>query len=400
MIVHEYSRFAEEGDEPYYPINTAEDRAKLLKYRELAKKEPMVLFGGRLGTYKYLDMHMAIGSALSMFDNKLRPHFADGAALHQRRSRRMTTTADRARPARVACCSDRLPIDRDTDVLALYVDPEAAALDADKYEIGANRAAKDMNAAALRQSTSTGAAIHPDQIRRARRCASRRASGSRSAPTSTRSPRATGGAGPSSPTSRLTVTARRPRRHRDRLPLDGQRPLAAGRLRDHRRGRPPSTFTFDLPLKPFVDGGWYWYDVVAGDDDVVVEAAEWTAQVPEDRAEHGTSTIGITTMNRPDFCAKLLAQIGEDETWRRPRRGPRRRAGHPEGRRLPGVRQGRRQALGDRLRIIEQGNLGGSGGYARGQLETRAGGTATYFDVHGRRRRLRARGHHPGDHVR
>jgi UDP-galactopyranose mutase len=78
VVVHEYSRFAEEGDEPYYPINTAEDRAKLLKYRELAKAEPMVLFGGRLGTYKYLDMHMAIGSALSMFDNKIRPHFAEG----------------------------------------------------------------------------------------------------------------------------------------------------------------------------------------------------------------------------------------------------------------------------------------------------------------------------------
>ena len=41
----------------------------------------MVLFGGRLGTYQYLDMHMAIGSALSMYENKLRPHFADGAAL-------------------------------------------------------------------------------------------------------------------------------------------------------------------------------------------------------------------------------------------------------------------------------------------------------------------------------
>src|ERR1700712_2241159 len=81
VIVHEYSRAAEEGDEPYYPINTAEDRAKLLKYRDLAKQEPMVLFGGRLGTYKYLDMHMAIGSALSMFDNKLRPHFAEGAEL-------------------------------------------------------------------------------------------------------------------------------------------------------------------------------------------------------------------------------------------------------------------------------------------------------------------------------
>jgi UDP-galactopyranose mutase len=81
VIVHEYSRFAEEGDEPYYPINTPADREKLLKYRELALREPMVLFGGRLGTYKYLDMHMAIGSALSMYDNKLRPHFADGVAL-------------------------------------------------------------------------------------------------------------------------------------------------------------------------------------------------------------------------------------------------------------------------------------------------------------------------------
>jgi UDP-galactopyranose mutase len=81
VIVHEYSRFAEEGDEPYYPINTAEDREKLLKYRELAKAEPDVLFGGRLGTYKYLDMHMAIGSALSMYENKLKPHFESGTAL-------------------------------------------------------------------------------------------------------------------------------------------------------------------------------------------------------------------------------------------------------------------------------------------------------------------------------
>jgi UDP-galactopyranose mutase len=40
-----------------------------------------VLFGGRLGTYKYLDMHMAIGAALSAFDNKLAPHFAKGEQL-------------------------------------------------------------------------------------------------------------------------------------------------------------------------------------------------------------------------------------------------------------------------------------------------------------------------------
>jgi len=81
VIMREYSRFAEASDEPYYPVNTAEDRARLLTYRDLAKNEKGVLFGGRLGTYKYLDMHMAIGSALTMVDNTLTPHFRDGAAL-------------------------------------------------------------------------------------------------------------------------------------------------------------------------------------------------------------------------------------------------------------------------------------------------------------------------------
>jgi UDP-galactopyranose mutase len=78
VVMREFSRFAQKGDEPYYPINTAEDRERLLTYRDLARKEDQVLFGGRLGTYKYLDMHMAIGSALSMYDNKIRPHFAGG----------------------------------------------------------------------------------------------------------------------------------------------------------------------------------------------------------------------------------------------------------------------------------------------------------------------------------
>ncbi|HLQ80133.1 MAG TPA: UDP-galactopyranose mutase [Brachybacterium sp.] len=71
VIQREYSRFAESGDEPYYPINSGRDRERVLAYRELADAEPRTLFGGRLGTYQYLDMHMAIGSALSMADNKL-----------------------------------------------------------------------------------------------------------------------------------------------------------------------------------------------------------------------------------------------------------------------------------------------------------------------------------------
>ncbi|MUN42028.1 UDP-galactopyranose mutase [Actinomadura litoris] len=81
VIMREYSRAAARGDEPYYPVNTAADRARLLAYRELARGERGVLFGGRLGTYKYLDMHMAIAGALSMVDNKLRPHFTGAARL-------------------------------------------------------------------------------------------------------------------------------------------------------------------------------------------------------------------------------------------------------------------------------------------------------------------------------
>ncbi len=81
VIMREYSRFAQGDDEPYYPVNTLEDRQRLLRYRDRAQAERRVLFGGRLGTYQYLDMHMAIGAALSMVDNKLEPHFAHGARL-------------------------------------------------------------------------------------------------------------------------------------------------------------------------------------------------------------------------------------------------------------------------------------------------------------------------------
>jgi UDP-galactopyranose mutase len=76
VIMREYSRSAAEGDEPYYPIDTAADRERLLRYRAMARAERDVLFGGRLGTYRYLDMHMAVASALNMYDNRLRPRFA------------------------------------------------------------------------------------------------------------------------------------------------------------------------------------------------------------------------------------------------------------------------------------------------------------------------------------
>jgi len=77
LIMREYSRFAEMNDEPYYPINTAEDRVRLAKYRELAARERGVLFGGRLGTYQYLDMHMAIASARTLWQNEIAPKFTN-----------------------------------------------------------------------------------------------------------------------------------------------------------------------------------------------------------------------------------------------------------------------------------------------------------------------------------
>ena len=58
-----------------------------------------------------------------------------------------------------------LPIDRDTDVFPLYVDLEEAKLDTDRDAVGGDKAAKDLNNAAIRQSTSTGRKLHPDQIR-------------------------------------------------------------------------------------------------------------------------------------------------------------------------------------------------------------------------------------------
>lgn len=73
IIMKEFSRFASHHDEPYYPINSKSDREKLKKYRELSKLLPGVIFGGRLGSYQYLDMHMAIASALNSFETEIVP---------------------------------------------------------------------------------------------------------------------------------------------------------------------------------------------------------------------------------------------------------------------------------------------------------------------------------------
>ncbi|GAA2738879.1 glycosyltransferase [Pedococcus aerophilus] len=128
-----------------------------------------------------------------------------------------------------------------------------------------------------------------------------------------------------------------------------------------------------LPLGAFGDGGWYWFDLVAGSNDLVLESAEWLAgeRRPDSvEAPRGTVTIGITTFNRPAYCTALLAQLGAADELRgvvdevlvvdQGTQPVRRDAGFTAA----------SGALGRRLRILEQGNLGGSGGFARAMLET------------------------------
>ncbi len=73
VVWEEYSRFAERGDEPYYPVNTDADKALYAQYEAKAKAEPNTVFGGRLGTYKYYDMHNVIDTALTAYEEQVAP---------------------------------------------------------------------------------------------------------------------------------------------------------------------------------------------------------------------------------------------------------------------------------------------------------------------------------------
>ncbi len=64
VISHEYSAEWKPGEEPYYPVNDEKNNRTYKKYRERAEEESHVLFGGRLGEYKYYDMDQIIASAL------------------------------------------------------------------------------------------------------------------------------------------------------------------------------------------------------------------------------------------------------------------------------------------------------------------------------------------------
>ncbi|MFJ6278329.1 glycosyltransferase [Arthrobacter subterraneus] len=129
------------------------------------------------------------------------------------------------------------------------------------------------------------------------------------------------------------------------------------------------SLTVDLPLTNFGDGGWYWFDLAAHDEQVTLQDAHWSVQVPQ-QVTAGRLTIAVTTFNRPDYCVRNLKTI----------------AASPElmdvlhrvivtdqGTQKVASEEGFAEAeanLGGRLVVVNQPNLGGSGGFARGMLET------------------------------
>lgn len=71
IISREYSSEWKKGDEPYYPVNNEKNNNLYKQYKELADKEAKVIFGGRLGGYKYYDMDKVIAAALEMCETEL-----------------------------------------------------------------------------------------------------------------------------------------------------------------------------------------------------------------------------------------------------------------------------------------------------------------------------------------
>jgi len=72
VITREYSAAWKQGDEPYYPVNNDRNNELYAKYKALAENEKNVIFAGRLGTYRYLDMHNIVAEALALAENESR----------------------------------------------------------------------------------------------------------------------------------------------------------------------------------------------------------------------------------------------------------------------------------------------------------------------------------------
>ncbi|MFP5068838.1 glycosyltransferase [Pseudonocardia nantongensis] len=143
-----------------------------------------------------------------------------------------------------------------------------------------------------------------------------------------------------------------------RTKADGSQIFVAGELVQGRR-----RVSMELDLRPFEDGGWYWFDLSTDDGDLTLHGGGWHA--PHAAPGRAAVVVGMPTFNRPADCVATLTALGSDpqvlETITAivlPDQGTKKvrdEAGYEQA----------AAVLGDRLRIVDQPNLGGSGGYAR-----------------------------------
>jgi galactofuranosylgalactofuranosylrhamnosyl-N-acetylglucosaminyl-diphospho-decaprenol beta-1,5/1,6-galactofuranosyltransferase len=141
-------------------------------------------------------------------------------------------------------------------------------------------------------------------------------------------------------------------------------------------GDEPETIERTLPLAPFIDGGWYWFDIVAGPRGTTLIEADWLALT--EPAPAGRFSIGITTFNRPAYMLDKLRTLSEatevhallDKVYVIDQ-GTDRLTDQPDF-------ADAAKKLGDHLQVIEQGNIGGSGGFARSMHETVRAGQSDY----------------------
>jgi galactofuranosylgalactofuranosylrhamnosyl-N-acetylglucosaminyl-diphospho-decaprenol beta-1,5/1,6-galactofuranosyltransferase len=138
----------------------------------------------------------------------------------------------------------------------------------------------------------------------------------------------------------------------------------------------PETIERTLSLAPFIDGGWYWFDVVAGPRGTTLIEADWIGLT--EPAPPGRLSIGITTFNQPGDMLETLRALGEatdlhellDKVYVIDQ-GADRVVDRPDF--ADAAKQ-----LGDQLQVVEQGNIGGSGGFARAMDETVQAGRSDY----------------------
>jgi galactofuranosylgalactofuranosylrhamnosyl-N-acetylglucosaminyl-diphospho-decaprenol beta-1,5/1,6-galactofuranosyltransferase len=131
-------------------------------------------------------------------------------------------------------------------------------------------------------------------------------------------------------------------------------------------GADPNRIVLSLDLAPFVDGGWYWFEITT-DTEVTLHQAGWYS--PVEAPGRASVSIGICTFNRPTDCVNALNTIGSDPLLQQAvsavivaDQGTRKVRDEAKYADAAGL-------LGDKLRIVDQGNLGGSGGFSRVMYE-------------------------------